>query len=266
MEGERAHFGTLLKRAREAKGIPRERLARELNLSLGVLEDLESGRWEALPPGRERPLARQVAERLGVDPSGHVEAWSDIPGEPEPELVEPGQERMEQVVMAALGLGSVALVVWLVMPGPRLRRPPARGSLAPALGPPAAAPLPPQSQPYPVLGEALPEAPVTEEGVLVLLRAMDRGEARVVAEGLDQRRTLQVSEPWKLRVKGAFRLELDNAGVVAVQVAGKPIRHGQSVGESWVGQFSPEGAWIRPAPPNEAPATVPDTIPEPGDP
>jgi hypothetical protein len=73
-------------------------------------------------------------------------------------------------------------------------------------------------------------------------------------------RTLRVSEPWKLRVKGAFSLFLDNAGVVNVEVAGRRIAHGQSVGAPWTGRFDGEGHWLRPASPQ-----LPEGAPVPDD-
>ena len=67
--------------------------------------------------------------------------------------------------------------------------------------------------------------------------------------GEPQVRTLRVSEPWRLRVKGPFTLILNDAGVVNVEVAGRHIVHGQSVGEPWTGRFDGEGRWLRPDPP-----------------
>ena len=84
--------------------------------------------------------------------------------------------------------------------------------------------------------------------------------ARIEPEGgTPQVRALQVSEPWRLRVKGPFSLVLDNAGVVNVEVAGRRIAHGQSVGQAWTGRFDAEGRWLRPMAPElpEEPA-VPD--------
>lgn len=259
-------FGALLRQAREAKGLSREALARQLNIPVAFIEGLESGTWAILPGGQERPLARQVAERLGVDPAIHAEAWSNLPGDWNEEEESPGQDRVERLVMALLAAGTLGLIAWLVLPGPRLRRQPSAPNqiLATLPAPPLRPTLP--TQPYPVLGEALPEVPRTEEGVLVVLRTADRCEAHVLGVDLDLRRTLQVSEPWKFRVKGAFTLQLENAGVVTVQVAGKIIRHGQSVGEDWVGTFNEEGDWLRPVAPAEPPATAPETEPEKGEP
>ena len=254
--------GQLLEQARTAKGLTRERLALELKLPLRHLEAIEADDWASLPPGRPRPLARQLAQRLGVDLEYHTGAFQIVPGVRELEPPDPRQERLERMVMGLLTAASVLVVLWLVVPGPRLGRKPAPSYLA---GLPKATlppPPPPSVAPYPVLGELLPEAPLNDQGILVSLRAMDACEVRLEPQpdaGAPLARTLRVSEPWRLRVKGAFTLFLDNAGVVNVEVAGLRVPHGQSVGEAWTGRFDAEGHWLKPVPPPlpEEPA-VPD--------
>jgi hypothetical protein len=245
--------GSLLREARVARRFTPELFARELSLPLRQLEAIESDDWAALPPGRARPLVRQVADRLGVDLDGHQEAFQLVPGVRELDPPDPRQERLERVVMGLLTAASVLVVLWLVVPGPSLGRKAARsdlGNLPKATLPP---PPTPSVTPYPVLGELLPEAPLNEQGILVSLRAMDTCEVRIeqAPEAGEQHlsRTLRVSEPWRLRVKGPFTLLLDNAGVVNVEVAGRRVPHGQSVGEPWIGQFDAEGHWLRPAVP-----------------
>ncbi len=261
MTGRRS-LGTLLRQAREAKGLSLERLARDLNVRESVLRSLEADVYEQLPIGRERPLARQVAERLDVDLGEHPEAWEALPGGMAEEVADPKRERLERLVMGALSAGSLGLLAWLVVPGPNLKSGAMNEAISPhAMQHPLAGPqvLPPKStQPYPVLGEVLPEAPRTTEGLLVSLRAQDICLAHIAAEGFDERRTLQVSEPWLARVKGPFTLSLDNAGVASVEVGGRVIRHGQSVGEAWVGRFNAEGQWLRPKAPEGPPPTAPE--------
>ena len=65
--------------------------------------------------------------------------------------------------------------------------------------------------------------------------------------------------PWLLRVKGPFSLTLDNAGVATVEVGGRRIRHGQSVGEPWTGRFAADGQWLRATAPLPEAATGPET-------
>ncbi len=268
---ERKSLGTLLRQAREAKGLSLERLARDLNLQESVLRSLEADVYEQLPLGGERPLVRQVAERLEVDLAEHQEAWECLPGSMSEESPDPRQERLERIVMSVLSAGSLGLLAWLVVPGPNLKRGAVDKTQEQHSMPHAG--LPPAtnsdlasrrltSRDFPVLGEVLPEVPFTEDGLLVIFRAQDASPVHIMAEGLDEKRTLQVSEPWVLRVKGAFTINLDNAGVVSVEVAGRNIRHGQSVGETWVGRFTAEGQWIRPKPPVDAPPTMPEVDPE----
>lgn len=265
MNGEET-VGQILREARIARGLSRERLALELKLTLRHLEAIESDDWETLPPGRPRPLARQLAERLGVDLDAHGEAFHSLPGAHEAEPPDPRQERLERMVMGLLTLASILLVLWLVVPGPSLGRKRPSGNLAAFLGPALPPPPPPSHSPYPVLGEMLPEAPINEQGILVSLRALDTCEARLEpapeAGMPPQSHTMRISEPWRLRVKGPFTLTLDNAGVVNVEVAGVRIIHGQSVGEAWTGQFDAQGHWMKP--PSPAPEPVP-AAPEPPD-
>jgi len=260
---EEESVGQLLVEAREARGLTREDLAKELKLPLRHLEAIEADDWAALPPGRPRPLARQLADRLGVDLEFHTGAFQIVPGVQELDPPDPRQERLERVVMGVLTAASVLVVLWLVVPGPSLGRKAAPNDLAALVKATLPPPPAPSASPYPVLGELLPEVPLNEQGVLVSLRAMDTCEVKIEPQsepgGPPQARTLRVSEPWRLRVKGPFTLLLDNAGVVNVEVAGRRIAHGQSVGERWTGQFDANGQWLRPLLP-ELPegAPVPD--------
>jgi transcriptional regulator with XRE-family HTH domain len=245
--------GQLIRAAREAKGLTLRDLAKELKLPLRHLEAIEGDHWAALPPGRARPLARQLAERLEVDLEYHTGAFQIVPGVREMEPPDPRQERLERVVMLLLTAASVLVMLWLVVPGPRLGRKPPPSYLTALTRPTLPPPPAPSSSPYPVLGELLPEAPLNEQGALVSLRALDTCEVRIEPQadtgGPPLARTLRISEPWRLRVKGPFTLNLDNAGVTNVEVAGRRITHGQSVGEAWTGRFDGQGRWLKPPSP-----------------
>ncbi|HET6331009.1 MAG TPA: RodZ domain-containing protein [Holophagaceae bacterium] len=242
-------LGSLLRQSREALDLSREQLATELKLPVRLLAAIESDDWDAVPPGRERPLARQLAARLRMDLDHHPDALGLVPGGAQDAQSDPRLERLERGAMVALGLGSVALLAWLVIPGPSLR---GRGNAAWLdITPQRMVPPPPPKAdgPNPVLGELLPEAPITAEGILVSLRAQDVCDAEAVgADGVKLARSLQVSDPWKLRVKAPFQLNLSNAGVVQVEVAGKPVATGASVGQPWSGRFDENGVWRRPRP------------------
>lgn len=263
LEEENSGIGEVLRSARVAKGLNQQALARELRMPIHLLAAIETEDWRSVPPGRERPLARRIASHLGVDLSLYAEAWALVPGSPIMEAPEPRRERIEQMLMGSLTVGSVALLLWLVVPGRDIKgstsRRETRTTFSPATiwvpkAPPTA---------YPVLGESLPEAPVNAEGIFISLRAMDSCNGRIQGEGVDLSHTLRVSEPWTLRVKGPFTLTLDNAGVVSVEVAGRRILHGGSVGESWSAQFDEQGRWIRPVDTSpQLPLHVPETDPE----
>lgn len=263
--GGPAGIGEVLRSKRIAQGISLFVLAHELNLSVAILEAVEAEAWDRLPPGRERPHTRQIADRLGVDLGSFSEQWNQLPGALEQEAPDPRRESLERVLVSAITVGSLALLFWLVVPGPSLKR----ESRPDKVGEVETVPAPwvPQDPagPYPVVGEVLPEVPVNGEGVLITMRAMDACQASIQSQdgaGSELKRGLRVSEPWRLRVKGPFTISLDNAGVVALEVAGRHIRHGHTVGEPWQGRFGANGDWIVPAesaPQN--PPTAPETDP-----
>ncbi|MBP1626131.1 MAG: Helix-turn-helix domain [Holophagaceae bacterium] len=254
--------GEAIRRRREFLKLSQEALASQIHLPVQILDAIEREDWEAIPPGRGRPLMRQLMERLEMDPAIHGDAWDRLPGGLEQELPDPKKELWERVLTAGISFAALALILWLILPGPNIKRsiPEERPTRASQPWIPQA----PSSTPgYPVLGELLPEAGVNQEGVLVSLRALDTCEAHIQGPQTDQTRTLRVSEPWKLRVPGPFTLTLKNAGVVEVEVAGKRIRHPGDVAEAWTGQFGADGQAILPqAPPSEATPTAPETDPE----
>lgn len=260
-EGAPKGIGDALRQARIAQGLSLHALAFDLNLSVRVLEAVEAEAWDRVPQGRERPYARQIAERLGVDPEAYSEQWNQVPGSVEQEPPDPRREHQERILMGALSAGTLLLVLWLVVPGRNLRRPQGQPEVAvDRTGPSRWKPSEPEG-PYPVVGEVLPEVPVNEEGVLVSMRAQDTCEVTVGRDPASaQKRSLRVSDPWRLRVKGPFTISMDNGGVVVLDVAGRRIRHGTAVGEPWTGQFGENGEWIVPeVPVDRNPPTAPET-------
>jgi len=253
MRSTEESVGQVLQAARVAHGLSRQALALELKLPLRHIEAIENDDWSALPPGRPRPLARQLAARLKVDLEFHSGALQGVPGGWEVAAPDPKQERLERLVMAGLTAASVLVLLWLVVPGPRLGQKPASSRLA-SLSRTLPPPPPPSETAYPVLGELLPEAPINAQGILVSLRVMDvctvTIESSTESGPNRQSRTLRVSEPWRLRAKGPMVLTLENAGVVNLEVAGQRIAHNQSVGEAWIGRFDEAGHWLRPPAPS----------------
>ncbi len=245
-EPHQAGLGALLRQARVARGLSPESLARELRLPLYLLNAIETEDWGRIPPGRERPLTRLVARKVGLDLEEHRALFESLPGGLEQEPPNPRREAMERLLMGAISVASLAVLIWLLVPGRGLRSKLPPIEVTHAQGPaPAYAPVLSDGL-YPVLGEVLPEAPITQDGIRVSLRAMDTCEATVKSEAGVLTHSLRVSEPWRIRVKGPFTLSLDNAGVVDVEVAGQRIQHGKIVGESWSGSFGAEGLLVLP--------------------
>ena len=241
-----------------------EGLARDLRLPLHLLNAIEADDWQRIPPGRERPLTRLVAQKVGLDLKEHQEYFEALPGSPEQEPPNPRREALERLLMGAISVSCLAVMAWLLVPGRGLRSKIPAIESAPALGPSASYTPAVASGPNPVLGEVLPEAPITEEGVRISLRAMDACEALVKSGTGALAHSLRVSEPWRIRVKGPFVISLDNAGVVEIEVAGQRIQHGKIVGESWSGSFGADGLLLLPPKPKveNPPPTAPETEPE----
>lgn len=259
MRGTSSGLGARLRAAREAKGLSQQGLARELSFPVHLIEALEAEDWDRIPPGRERPLLRRMADRLALDLESCPELWDVVPGSSEAaEAPDPQQERLERLFTGLLTLASVLVLLWLVVPGRGLRGQAASTDLPGTANSPEAWSAPATGGAYPVLGEVLPEAPITDEGILVTLRALDACEARIQSEAGDLQHSLRTSEPWRLRVKGPFTLNLDNAGVVSVEVAGRKLRHGRNVGEAWSGRFDAQGLYQLPPETLEAPSVAPE--------
>lgn len=267
MEAHEPGVGEAIRSKREILKLSQEALASQVNLPVQLLDAIEREDWSAVPPGRERPLVRQLMERLGIDPTACPAAWEKLPGGLEQEAPDPKKDRLERILTGAISFAALALLLWLILPGPNIKR-----SIQEAKSTRAREPWSPKApgspSAYPVLGELLPEAGVTAEGVLVSLRAVDACEARIKGPQTELNRTLRISEPWKLRVPGPFTLTLSNAGVVDVEVAGRRVRHPGGVGEAWTGEFSGNGQMVLPQPPASemapsAPETDEDSSPEP---
>ncbi|MDR2561818.1 MAG: helix-turn-helix transcriptional regulator [Holophagales bacterium] len=249
---------------RRAMGLGREKIAEELNVSVDVVKSVEAGEWTSENYSEEYALAMLMAERLGIDFEKYVGLESSLDALFESNT-SPMNPRSEKAIMVTMTIGVVAMLGWLLIPAKDISRTAENGPQAQSADH-AIWRKPDSDQKYPVLGEVFPEPPITSDGVLISLRASDTCEARILAEdGQEHIQILRTSEPWKLRVKGAFSLSLENAGVVAVEIAGAKIQHGAGVGQPWSGSFDALGIWIRAEPsPAKSPVLPKVEVAEPG--
>ena len=247
-----------IRQKRLAMGLEVEKLADELGVPPEVIKMIETSEWSIVPSDSEYPSIILITERLDFDLRNYSGAFSVE--DAEKEGIRPSNLKAERIVMIAMTAAATAMLAWLVIPAKSIAQPnnnenqeKVRSSVFWQ--------KPVTDQPYPVLGEVFPESPITKDGVLISLRATDTCNARIVMEnGQEQSQVLRMSEPWQLRVKGAFVLYLDNADLVAVEVAGQKIQHGAGVGKLWVGSFDAQGNWKRPRLPTPpvAPQDEPD--------
>jgi len=244
---------------REARGIDLKEMAEELGVPYQTIELIEACDWSDIPSDKAYELAVSVARRLELDLDNFYVDRAFFFGDLEEKDTSHTDLRRERIVMTAMTIAVVAMLAWLLIPAGDISQSSVEEkSITTQQSVPWQKPA--SNQPYPVIGEVLPETPITDEGILISLRATDSCSAQITLErGQEQSQALRMSEPWKLRVKGAFTLRLDNAGVVAVEVAGQKVQHGAGVGQPWAGSFDFQGNWLRPlprpAPPKPAPQT-----------
>jgi transcriptional regulator with XRE-family HTH domain len=236
---------------REEMGIDIKKMANDLGIQLSVLEAIEALDWSDIPSDKAYELSVAIAGRLGLDLDNFYVDRAFFFGDINERDTRPRDMRRERAVMVTMTTATVAVLCWLLIPANDISVVAAKESPVSALHGNAWK-RPPSDVTYPVLGEVFPESPITNGGALVSLRATDTCGARIIMEkGQELEQTLRMSEPWKLRVKGAFTLHLDNAGVVAAEVAGVKIPHGTSVGQQWSGAFDDHGYWLQPKKPTK---------------
>ncbi len=130
-----AAFGRHLLRQRELRGLSREEVARRVKLAPGVVEAIESGDVERVPPRAYLLGAlRGYAAAVGLDPDEVVLRWQEAEGDEAPAAAAPRRRRVRWLIaVAALAILAAAAAMLLLArpaaPGPeRVRRAAERGS------------------------------------------------------------------------------------------------------------------------------------------
>ena len=241
-----ATFSAAIRDKRVEMGIGSTEMASGLGLPPEALGALEAGNWSGFQPGEAYKLAQAISARLGLPLGDYYVDRASFFGGQEAKDARQGDLRRERAVMFLMSAGLVATLAWLLIPAKDISQSAAAESRT-MLYSSSVWQKPANGQAYPVLGEVLPESPINADGVLVSLRATDACNASVaMANRSAQNQVLRTSEPWKLRIRGPFALHLDNAGVVAVEVAGRQIHHDVGVGLPWSGSFDENGELAQP--------------------
>lgn len=112
-----AGFGRYLLRERELRGLSREEVARRTRLAPGVVEAIESGDAERMPP-RAYLLGtlRGYAAAVGLDPDEVVLRWQEAEGEEAPAAARSRRRRPGRwVAVAAVAALAAALALLHVL-------------------------------------------------------------------------------------------------------------------------------------------------------
>lgn len=109
-----AAFGRHLLRERELRGLARDEVARRTKLAAAVVEALESGDREQMPP-RAYLLGylRSYAAAVGLDPDEVVLRWQEVEGGRGAEAVTPAARR-PRLVLAAAVLALASAAAWVL--------------------------------------------------------------------------------------------------------------------------------------------------------
>ncbi|GEJ58074.1 helix-turn-helix domain-containing protein [Anaeromyxobacter diazotrophicus] len=120
-------FGRWLLQERELRGLPREEVVRLTKLGPGVIEALESGDPERMPPkAYVFGYLRTYAAAVGLDADDVVLRWQEVVGPEAPQGEAPVRRPLPG---AALTVGTVvvllalALLAYLLLDPPRERAP-----------------------------------------------------------------------------------------------------------------------------------------------
>jgi cytoskeletal protein RodZ len=112
-----AAFGRWLAQERELRGLAREEIARTMKLAPAIVEALESGEAERMPPSvYVKGCLRSYAGAVGLDPDAVVLRWEEaagVPGEDDG----PRRRRLPARVAVAIVLAAatVAAGVWALL-------------------------------------------------------------------------------------------------------------------------------------------------------
>ncbi len=229
-----ADFGTMMKRAREARGLPLRDIAKSTKISTSALEALERNDISRLPGGIfSRAFVRAFAVEVGLDPEETVRAFiAQFPhdvvtaGSPEvPQEDFAAVEGSRQSARTALKLVAIAVpIVGLVLWATTFRT---------ASSPPVAVdePTPPAiAEPAPVAIEPLAVGgePLTFE--IVAIRALT--VELLIDELRRETHTIAGGDRFSVQAERELTMTLSDAGAVQLAINGQPAVSLGAAGEA----------------------------------
>lgn len=226
-----ADFGTKMKRAREARGLPLREIAKATKISVSALEALERNDISRLPGGIfSRAFVRAFAVEVGLDPEETVRDFiAQFPhdfvtaGSPDvPQEDFAAVEGSRQSARTALKLVAIAVpIVGLVVYATTFRTAP-----APVTEPAPVTVTEPAAvaaEPLAVGGEPLTFEIVARRAVTVELLIDDvRRETHTIAEG----------DRFSVQAERELTMTLSDAGAVQLAINGQPAVSLGTTGET----------------------------------
>jgi cytoskeletal protein RodZ len=232
-----SNFGASFRKAREAAGLPLDRIAAETRISTRFLLAIESEDFHLLPGGVfNRGFVRSYAERLGMDPDQAVSDYSRISASAEEPLdvlrdVERAStrktERSLYPIAAAILLILIA-VYYVVNRGawikPATPEPRAVES-APAATPPSEATLAPVDVPIPATpAEPVPAAPAQTSALALDVDVRDTTWIYISTDGtVVLSEVLAAGSTRRFSAERSIDIKIGNAGGATMKINGRDM-------------------------------------------
>ncbi len=232
------NFGASFKKAREAKGISLDEIARKTRISARFLKAIEEEEFQRLPGGIfNRGFVRAFAENVGLDPDQAVADYERLAraGEPVETPAAPlgaAPRRIERhLYPVAIGALVLLIVIFYIATRDSAKR--AETTSPPAANVSEPAPTPPQPA-APETASAAPEIetppPVSAPAeALALELEMEARETTWIKVTTDGRSVVpgEILEPGmtrKFSAQTAIHIVIGNAGGLTLRINDKPLK------------------------------------------
>lgn len=256
-------FGAELRRLRENAGVSLEDIVSETKIGIGVLRNLEAGRFSYLPERVfSRNFVRQFGEAVGFDPET-LAGWFDMAWEhhtvssgshPAIKLAEPAPSSgFKAWTWGPILLGALVLVVALIVLSLHLfggREGPPLGGQVTAFTPGAGesagqdsvrTAVPQEPSPGPTVAATPGGIPVERTAVVEVRPGEECWIRTRDARGRLEQRLLAGGERVEIPIEGWLQLTLGNGGAVTLRVGDTTYRSLGSRGEVVHLEIGPEG-------------------------
>jgi cytoskeleton protein RodZ len=231
------NFGANFKKAREAKGLSLEQIAKQTRVSTRFLAAIENEEFHHLPGGIfNKGFVRAFAENVGLDANQVVAEYERLVAEREPNevvMAAPPPPKSERYLYPiAVGVLALAIAIFYIVTResrtvevpssrPESTTPATRPTEAVIPDPPQAPPSP-EPEPVPVRAAAVPVQILTLD-----IEARETTWIKVRSDGNDVNHSGEILEPGmtrKFTAETSLYLAVGNAAGLALKINDMPLK------------------------------------------